>query len=268
MVYCDLCNVDFDNNITNYNRHVAGKKHKQRLNAFLPQQCIQCNLAFNHESHYQTHLTSKHHLTNSNTNHETNTYNCTVCNQSFGCHYSNFNQHLLSAKHVKRAAAIPTTTTTNAHAFPSTSITAEESWTCSECSEQFTTHIALKTHFIKTHALDKKKKFKCKKCNHAFSSLYLLNKHMRLHINGHACPHCNSKFMYKRTQLQHIKRVHPPQKSSVVSMPKRTNNKLECFNCKKAFVTRWALNRHLKIECNAQCIPNIDHLWQLSAILK
>ena len=272
MINCDLCDVSCDN-AANYIAHFTSKRHLQNIAlSTKPQKqivCEQCNIFFKHESHFQSHISSKRHLQNSSTT----TYNCEACLINFHGNKHNYDQHMGSANHYKTVNSLKPATSTsklNDQSFifskstankiiktvpvgtigqrniPSTS----ETWNCNKCNVQFTNLQLLKQHNAKSHEAALKSvvenRYLCRNCKRKFTTNYLLEKHMKLHVTGHICLQCNAKFMYKRMLMQHIKRVH------VQTMPRiNNNNKLECFNCKSLFSSRWMLNRHLKNAMNS-----------------
>ena len=204
----------------------------------------------------------------------TKDYHCATCQLEFKIKSFNCNQHLSCNKHLKLQK--PQESSVNKKSFNNL----QELWNCSKCADKFTSLEELKVHFARIHvitaSIDSKpirtKHLQCALCNRRFSTQYLLNKHLQLHSNAHTCSQCNAKFMYKRLLTKHTKQTHKINQRgfNLFTMPisgARRGEKPKCFNCNKQFVSRWALNRHLKIECNSQCIPAVDHLLTQSTIL-
>ena len=252
MVYCESCDVYCDNTY-NYIQHFTSTRHLQRSTADYSNILIQRN------------------------NYAPLNYHCVLCDKFFDDNKWNYEQHLRSSNHAKKAAmaqepefAQPEKKQIITEHKRAVVQQCDELWSCNKCLKNFGNFINLKQHLCTAHTTTPstiKLSYRCETCNREFSTIYLRNKHARLHIKGHTCVLCQSKFMYKRLLQKHITSVHRTNRRGLnlcnrtsTTMPKNNN---ECFNCKKSFSTRWALNRHLKVDCNAQCISQIpDDLLQ------
>ena len=78
------------------------------------------------------------------------------------------------------------------------------------------------------HALKKKSKFICLKCNRTFNRVQRLQAHQRKPICGTKCVRCKHKFRTRAQLMQHLKSI------------------VDCDHCDEKFCSDFDLNQHLQ----------------------
>lgn len=108
----------------------------------------------------------------------------------------------------------------------------KKSYSCSECSESFTTRNAYRGHFNTTHA---EVNFPCTQCGRKFASKRYLEQHMLVHtgIKTFHCNVCSKSFPRKKNLVQHMW-THSDCK------------RFECRCCKKQFNQKHSYKAHMK----------------------
>ena len=134
MIYCESCDVYCDNTY-NYIQHFTSTRHLQRSTADYSNILIQRN------------------------NHAPLNYHCVLCNKFFDNNKWNYEQHLRSSNHAKKAAvaqkpkfAQPEKKQIITEQKRAVVQQCDELWSCNKCLKNFGNFINLKQHLCTAHA--------------------------------------------------------------------------------------------------------------------
>lgn len=100
---------------------------------------------------------------------------------------------------------------------------------CSHCSEVFTDHSCMRSHFSKVHGY--LMPFSCTLCGKGYQTAMGLRYHMQAHQGQiFACPICQCKLTRKFSVKTHLRKVH---------------NSVECLSCSGIFAQGADYNSHV-----------------------
>ena len=230
-------------------------------------QCKECEKQFSHYEAVRNHY---------NTKHTDKVYNCTHCpfmsKRYYGLKYHFKLRHLnndsedylnddnSSLQMVERSSKVE---------FYSNKL-----FQCTECGKQYTTVIAVKTHYKRehinkvyncdqcqyiakdkgslnehmktTHSKKEYKEYKCEYCEQVFEHVLHLRaiKHARS-PHDHSCHKCDKAFIYNNQLRKHINVNHP-----IIQEPKlytkTKDGRYSCNVCNKQFAQNGGVNRHYR----------------------
>ncbi|XP_073459465.1 PR domain zinc finger protein 5 isoform X4 [Aquarana catesbeiana] len=168
------------------------------------------------------------------------TYQCSVCNTSFGSALS-FEQHKEACKGDVRfickadscGKRFRSKDTLKKHKENVHTGNCKKKLMCTVCNKKCSSSINLQEH-RKTHS--EERPFQCEECKALFRTPFSLQRHLLIHNSERTfkCDHCDATFKRKDTLNVHIQVVHDGHK------------KYKCDLCDKAFVTPSVLKSHKK----------------------
>lgn len=130
---------------------------------------------------------------------------------------------------------------------------AHEPLICEICDKRCSTPSKLKLH-KKIHF--QRKPYKCKICTESFINNVVLDRHMRFHgvsAKVFRCEFCSKELSTEASHRNHVQRLHS------LTVP--------CELCKKEFLSREALNEHLRIEHEPSICSVCDKTFALPRYL-
>ena len=155
--------------------------------------CPDCNKLFASPSHLKLHQKRSH---------ETEHVKCDKCEKSV----KNLRKHQVTChpqeSSLPSAIKSPTSETLESKALVP----------CPECDATFSSKYVMKSHFKRTHQVQKD--FKCRRCDRTFVDNTGLRRHCReTHgENSHECSECGLFFPVRHSLERHLRNVHNPVK--------------------------------------------------------
>jgi len=155
--------------------------------------CPDCNKLFASPSHLKLHQKRSH---------ETEHVQCDKCDKSV----KNLRKHQMTC-HPQESSLPSATKSPTSEPLESKALVP-----CPECDATFSSKYVMKSHFKRTHQVQKD--FKCRRCDRTFVDNTGLRRHCReTHgENSHECSECGLFFPVRHSLERHLRNVHNPVK--------------------------------------------------------
>lgn len=188
--------------------------------------CKVCGKQFNNRNGLRTH---------NNRNHPKipRVFSCELCQKPFKCRNGlslHRNQHK-DRVNCPICSRLITVNSLKRHIKRHKSAIHPPKWKCKNCDKSFLSHYLLNVH-MRSHV----NIYQCDLCEKGARNKASLQSHMRDHfeLNPHRCKHCNRGFKLKRVMEQHVARIHFTE----------DQKKFQCEICKTKFGMKNFLDNH------------------------